>query len=53
MPANKLNKDFLNQSELDDPNATIYFIGTKFSSPYFCRIDSGTDPEWETYLNTF
>jgi hypothetical protein len=53
MPANKLNKDFLNQSQLDDPNATIYFIGTKFSSPYFCRIDSGTDPEWETYLNTF
>lgn len=53
VPAKKLNKDFLDQSNLDDPNATIYFMGYKYNSPYFCAVDYGTDPEWETYLNSF
>ena len=51
--AENVNQDFLDKSELDDPNNTIYFFGYKYSSPYFCAVDYGTDSEWETYLNSF
>jgi hypothetical protein len=52
VPADILSQDFLDQTEFDDPNAKIYFLGIKHGLQYFCRVDSGSDPEWETYLNS-
>ena len=52
VPADILSQDFLDQTEFDDPNAKVYFLGIKHGLQYFCRVDSGSDPEWETYLNS-
>lgn len=52
VPADILSQDFLDQTEFDDPNAKVYFLGIKHDLQYFCRVDSGSDPEWETYLNS-
>jgi len=53
IPADKMNKNFLEKSKLDDQSGqTIYFISYRTGAPYFCSVDAGTDKEWANYLNS-
>jgi len=53
IPADKMNKTFLEKSKMDDKlGQDIYFISVRSGSPYFCSVDAGTDKEWADYLNS-
>jgi hypothetical protein len=53
IPADKMDKTFLEKSKMDDKlDQKIYFIGYRTNHKYFCSVDAGTDKEWADYLNS-
>ena len=50
-----LSKNLLTQTKLaghQEGQDILAFIINKKGSPYFCKIERGTDPAWATYLNS-
>ncbi len=59
-PETSLSSDFLKRTELDDEKSIgqgkngekMFLIGLRKTHLYFCSMDYGTDPSWETYFNS-
>ncbi len=59
-PEKSLSSNFLERTELDDEKSIgqgkngekMFLIGLRKSHLYFCSMDYGTDPSWETYFNS-
>ena len=59
-PETSLSSSFLQRTELDDEKSIgqgkngekMFLIGLRKSHLYFCSMDYGTDPSWETYFNS-